>query len=580
MFKVTEIPETVRNSFIAKTSCAPSDKTSTMTTQRALSQCNRSQLQKFVPRRATVFVLLIVYLLYRQSQEMTIALRYNSKESVQLEIFFRPQESQEDLHEEVNEDEYEEDEDEEDSVFIISPDQNAELLEDQDALQDRIAQDFAKHFGKDYYQWRKQFGAAQARASATRTTTTAAADGQKPRHDRPDLRQSNRPNENAKLSIRNPMKGHDPFGRRRRRPFVKHGSSNLDSLTVIGERHSGTTFLTNVMLSCFPTLNVRDVLLSHKHWFQANPLYIKRMAEKYGKDGLGPSSSGRWTRQTWWSIGNHPEPRTVLNTTMVIVMFRDPYDWMEGMRRKPHHWPSHVQYAQLSPAADEKARQLLRKMTRKDLKEMVKERRKKGRRPEDRIWATSRERWEKAKGPGVNISALEWREFVKRPLTVGETESENGRICQKGAEPGRISPCRRTVRYSPKGYLDAFPGRNRAPPNLRLGANDPVYELRKDGTVFSHPLELRAAKIHNFLAIEKHWDVGFFVPLRYERVVETGTQMLVDLVARKFDVEPDCIPGNLTAGRHDDDMDPDFLKWITQNTDWEAEALVGYKPRP
>ena len=91
-----------------------------------------------------------------------------------------------------------------------------------------------------------------------------------------------------------------------KRDSVKIKYGDVVRIAVLGERNSGTTWITEHLQDCFPTLNVTPSLNRHKHWFQ--------------KD-------------------DRTQPR--LNT-IVVGMFRNIYDWGLAMRKRPHHAPSHL----------------------------------------------------------------------------------------------------------------------------------------------------------------------------------------------------------------------------------------------
>jgi len=81
----------------------------------------------------------------------------------------------------------------------------------------------------------------------------------------------------------------------------------IKMISVLGERNSGTRWLYDHMGECFnQTLVVQRHLTRYKHWFQ----YPN--ASKYPHD------------------------------TLVLAQFRNPYDWLEAMRKVPHHSPSHI----------------------------------------------------------------------------------------------------------------------------------------------------------------------------------------------------------------------------------------------
>ena len=77
------------------------------------------------------------------------------------------------------------------------------------------------------------------------------------------------------------------------------------SLHLIGERHSGTNWITRELERCFPDVRLVTGLTRWKHWFQ--------------KDGY-----------------NYRTPKAV-----VVVQVRNVYDWVEAMRSNPYHAPDH-----------------------------------------------------------------------------------------------------------------------------------------------------------------------------------------------------------------------------------------------
>lgn len=83
-------------------------------------------------------------------------------------------------------------------------------------------------------------------------------------------------------------------------------SKRNQKLYLIGERHSGTRWVYHHLSECFnKSVAVSEKLARWKHWFQ------------YEIDF------------------------DVADDVYVIAMFRNPYEWVEMMRRVPHHSPLH-----------------------------------------------------------------------------------------------------------------------------------------------------------------------------------------------------------------------------------------------
>mmetsp|Transcript_13132 Transcript_13132/g.18825 ORF Transcript_13132/g.18825 Transcript_13132/m.18825 type:complete len:546 (+) Transcript_13132:241-1878(+) len=80
-------------------------------------------------------------------------------------------------------------------------------------------------------------------------------------------------------------------------------------VALLGERNTGTRWMSSELAKCFPTLNVQPRLVRWKHWFQHDL----------------PHSDG--------------SPQ---EATLVIAQFRNVYEWTEAMRKVPHHAPMHL----------------------------------------------------------------------------------------------------------------------------------------------------------------------------------------------------------------------------------------------
>lgn len=106
-----------------------------------------------------------------------------------------------------------------------------------------------------------------------------------------------------------------------------------------------------------------------------------------------------------------------------------------------------------------------------------------------------------------------------------------------------------------------------------------LYELRNDGsgTPFDNILELRSAKIRNFLAVADYKRVYGFFPVQYEVMAEGGTAPLIRKLEEALSVSARCapIPGTPIAKRL---LSMDYVDYMRQHVDWETEALIGYYP--
>ncbi|KAL7467565.1 hypothetical protein ACHAXS_007811 [Conticribra weissflogii] len=89
---------------------------------------------------------------------------------------------------------------------------------------------------------------------------------------------------------------------------IKEGTEPLTKIILLGERHSGTNWITDHLEECFAEdIEVTTQYKRFKHWFQEEDLE------------------------------NVPK-----NSAVVVYMSRDPYDWVEAMRERPHHAHDHM----------------------------------------------------------------------------------------------------------------------------------------------------------------------------------------------------------------------------------------------
>eukprot|EP00804_Cyclotella_cryptica_P016976 CCRYP_001902-RC/>CCRYP_001902-RC protein AED:0.33 eAED:0.33 QI:0/1/0/1/1/1/2/0/345 len=82
----------------------------------------------------------------------------------------------------------------------------------------------------------------------------------------------------------------------------------VEKIVLLGERHSGTNWITYHLQDCFSHgIQVTPHYSRFKHWFQKEDLY-----------------------------------RGATNSAVVVSMFRDPYDWVWAMKERPHHAHDHI----------------------------------------------------------------------------------------------------------------------------------------------------------------------------------------------------------------------------------------------
>eukprot|EP00590_Aulacoseira_subarctica_P010660 CAMPEP_0172417098 /NCGR_PEP_ID=MMETSP1064-20121228/3603_1 /TAXON_ID=202472 /ORGANISM="Aulacoseira subarctica , Strain CCAP 1002/5" /LENGTH=341 /DNA_ID=CAMNT_0013155199 /DNA_START=94 /DNA_END=1119 /DNA_ORIENTATION=+ len=257
----------------------------------------------------------------------------------------------------------------------------------------------------------------------------------------------------------------------------------IKELSVIGERNSGTRWTFAHLTECFngTGITVRDKLVRHKHWFQHDV--------PNGRERVG---------------------------TAVVAVFRDPYYWVEAMRRVPHHSPLHYKLA--------------------------------------------------------------WEDFVKTPWTMPRLPSEiklkedqpagtttSDIMCQEFFNYDQINSCQ----LKPHGE-DFF---------ADMSGHEPQYELRNDGSgrPYGSIIDLRSDKIKNHLSVAQ-WDwVQDYFQVRYEDLLQNGTDYMVKHVEMITGVKANCSPSPPQI-RKKRKMINSYVSWMTKHVDWETEELIGYKP--
>ena len=270
--------------------------------------------------------------------------------------------------------------------------------------------------------------------------------------------------------------------------------SKVQHIHIVGERHSGTKFLTQELQACFPRktrfpFRVHRDFIRSKHFFQ--PI-----------------------------LAGHD-----LATSFIIVVVRDPVDWVAAMHEKPYHSPNHV--AALNETA----------VVPLDWQDFV-----------TRPWTLSGNDWE-AKPAGNNDEELCQDSFHRNEVVPCEYDEESGKIIDRWV----------------RGFA-------------------PLYEMQRDGTgrPFSSILELRTEKILNFiLELPMLTDLSGFMIVRYEDLLRNGTQFVLDQLRDRLGLPPSatakCHVQTPQTDRLDQRRIPeDFRQYIRQHLDADMERLLGY----
>eukprot|EP00571_Detonula_confervacea_P007757 CAMPEP_0172325308 /NCGR_PEP_ID=MMETSP1058-20130122/53658_1 /TAXON_ID=83371 /ORGANISM="Detonula confervacea, Strain CCMP 353" /LENGTH=399 /DNA_ID=CAMNT_0013041821 /DNA_START=81 /DNA_END=1280 /DNA_ORIENTATION=+ len=278
----------------------------------------------------------------------------------------------------------------------------------------------------------------------------------------------------------------------------------VEHIILLGERHSGTNWITDHLIECFnEDIKVTNEYKRWKHGFQEEDL------TKISED-----------------------------SALVIVMFRDPYDWIEAMRVEPHHSHDHVD------------------------------------------WPDNHEIDYNVGWLQQGARPLDWKEFVTKPW-IGRRGEMDGNISrtQEGMENAKCMDD-----YS---YWDAAPCSQFDSPVV-IGLGPYKYEYQHDGseTGFSSIVHLRREKIRNQLSIAGFLGTRAFFPFRFEDLNANGTSPLLKSVEEATGLKAKC---NATLGKarrlgpkaiiKHEQLPDDYIKWMNRFVDWEVESQIGYFKR-
>lgn len=213
------------------------------------------------------------------------------------------------------------------------------------------------------------------------------------------------------------------------------------------------------------------------------------------------------------------KPRTgiklTLNDVIRVKVFRDPYDWVEAMRERPHHAHDHI--------------------------------------------------------------GMEWKDFVSKPW-VGPRRAADKVKMQKAKEEGKnieyagclagykfdeVIPCSQEDSVAEEGYSTYMY-------ELMHDGSHRAY-----GSI----IDLRREKILNFLQVPKFHGVKAFFPERYEALNLRGTAGLLAQLEEITGYKAECEPYKGTGEVKHKGVDPEYTKWMNKFVDWDVEGMIGYVQR-
>lgn len=194
---------------------------------------------------------------------------------------------------------------------------------------------------------------------------------------------------------------------------------------------------------CFNhSIEVKTSLTRYKHWFQ-EPVY-----DRYPHD------------------------------TLVVMQFRNPYDWFKAMQKKPHHSPAHLKY-----------------------------------RNDD-----------------------QWKSFLTEPWTMERIGTDRWpnrtEACQEYFEWKDLISCPKVP--VPKSEYKIQKYSNHQP--LYEMRND------GSGEPYANILEMRTDKIRNFMTVKDYEGVADVWITQYEYLLTKGTKSMIDEISKLTGIRPTCKP--------------------------------------
>jgi hypothetical protein len=308
---------------------------------------------------------------------------------------------------------------------------------------------------------------------------------------------------------------------------------------VIGERHTGTSWLYRHLDQCFgDQVKVYDRLSRHKYWFQ-----LDDGTKDYG---------------------------------LVVATSRNVYDWLSAMMEKPLHAPIHYD------SAYNRSMSLL---------EFIRTE-----------WAPDFERWAQLNLIKHNQQLLYAYEpaGLSQGKPVPTKQCYDGfaifDVIPCSFEDRMRTSGLVTVRGDPDNNVDddssavyeiiTVRGNSDFEDDIDFSA---VYEMKKDHPIgemkpYKSILELRRDKmIHFHSEVPKFSSVQHYIPFKFEDMVELGTASLLQDIEKQMGVQSRCQPDKLHTpenGSKRQFLSPPDVSRINENVDWEAEAIVGYEKIP
>jgi len=215
--------------------------------------------------------------------------------------------------------------------------------------------------------------------------------------------------------------------------------------------------------------------------------------------------------------------------TVVVAQFRNIYQWVESMRERPHHSPQHYDKS--------------------------------------------------------NKKMLSWETFVTKPWSmnrVDEDEKLQRDSFLNGTKSSSMIECHSQYKYNQINSCVEYPyNENETKILHKLGAgfHGPKYELLEDGSgrPYSSIVNMRAAKIRNFLSVAEFDWVKQLLVVRYEDLFLDGTESLIKSIEELTGVNATCDLFKPQVKKKQLNLPKLQKDWMEKHVDWKAENVIGYR---
>jgi hypothetical protein len=166
--------------------------------------------------------------------------------------------------------------------------------------------------------------------------------------------------------------------------------------------------------------------------------------------------------------------------------------------------------------------------------------------------------------------SLKWEDFIVKewsmPRAGLDLKLKDGDPCQEDFEYNQIVSC--SVEPLPK---ESYGNK------IRYSEHQPFYELRQDGSgkSFANIMDMRAAKIRNFMEVREYPGIADVWTIQYEYLLTKGTDHLLQKIEEWTGVKRQC-DAFPPQNRRKRPISRTFAKYINKYLDWSAEGLIGY----